>query len=730
MRCRRNALLLLAVIAGEGAIAADGWAVGTGATAVKSTNSGANWGTTACPGPSCTTGADLYSVFFLDAKNGWAAGLGATIIRTTTGGTTWLSSNCPGPSCPTGAALKSVYFLNSTTGWAAGSGATVLKTTNGGANWVATGCPGASCPVGADLNAVFFIDANTGFAVGLGATIIKTTNGGTSWTIAGCPGPTCPTGAPLNSVHFATSTTGWAVGSGATVLKTTTGGTSWLISGCPGVSCPTGADLKSVYFIGSSTGWAAGLGATVLRTTNGGSTWTASNCPGPSCPTGAAMNSVFFLDSQTGWAAGSGATILRTTNGGTTWASTNCPGPSCPSGAAFQSIRLVNCSDADGDGYYAPANCGTALDCNDANATIHPGATEVCNTVDDDCDSSIDEGVSLTFYRDADGDGFGNPAVTISACSAPAGYVANNTDCDDSSSQDHPGASEIVANGDDENCDGHELCYRDNDGDGYGTPTAITSANLSCADAGESTVDTDCDDASGQDHPGATEIVGNGDDENCDGQELCYRDLDGDGYGAQTTILSVDIDCADSGESTASTDCNDALAEVHPGAIEICNGRDDDCSGFADDDGLGLDADGDAVANACDNCRSDWNPTQSDSDRDGQGDRCDLNDGFIYMFRENAAFVSWHAEIGYSTWNVYNGNLGVLRSTGVYTQVPGANPLATRQCGISGTSVADPSSPSNGEVGFSLVTGVSAGTENSLGDNSEGALRSNTNPCP
>lgn len=271
------------------------------------------------------------------------------------------------------------------------------------------------------------------------------------------------------------------------------------------------------------------------------------------------MNSVFFLDSQAGWAVGSGATILSTTDGGTTWVSTACPGPSCPTGSSFQSVRFVNCADGDGDGYYAPVNCGTVLDCNDGNASIHPGATETCNSVDDNCSGSIDEGVTTTYYRDADGDGFGSPGTTTQACSRPAGYVTNNTDCDDASSQDHPGATEIVANGDDENCDGQELCYRDNDGDGFGTLTTIPSSDLDCIDAGESTVSTDCDDASSQDHPGATEIVANNDDENCDGQELCYRDDDGDGLGTSITISSSDLDCADLGESSLNTDCDDSL---------------------------------------------------------------------------------------------------------------------------------------------------------------------------
>jgi hypothetical protein len=54
------------------------------------------------------------------------------------------------------------------------------------------------------------------------------------------------------------------------------------------------------------------------------------------------------------------------------------------------------CTDADADGYKAQASCGTLVDCNDNNATIHPGATELCNGVDDNCNGTVDEGFSLS----------------------------------------------------------------------------------------------------------------------------------------------------------------------------------------------------------------------------------------------------------------------------------------------------------------------------------------------
>jgi hypothetical protein len=93
-------------------------------------------------------------------------------------------------------------------------------------------------------------------------------------------------------------------------------------------------------------------------------------------------------------------------------------------------------------------------DCDDTNASVFPNATEVCNGVDDNCDGQIDEGVLLTFYQDFDGDGFGNAGAPQQACSAPAGYVSNNTDCDDTNGNAYPGADEVCANGIDDDCDG------------------------------------------------------------------------------------------------------------------------------------------------------------------------------------------------------------------------------------------------------------------------------------
>ena len=103
-------------------------------------------------------------------------------------------------------------------------------------------------------------------------------------------------------------------------------------------------------------------------------------------------------------------------------------------------------------------------DCDDNDATIHPGAAEVCDGVDNNCSGEADDGLTFASYSlDADGDTFGNAVVSISTCDgAPAGYVADNTDCDDSTAATYPGAVEIACDGIDQSCNGADaVCPAD-----------------------------------------------------------------------------------------------------------------------------------------------------------------------------------------------------------------------------------------------------------------------------
>ncbi len=125
-------------------------------------------------------------------------------------------------------------------------------------------------------------------------------------------------------------------------------------------------------------------------------------------------------------------------------------------------------ADADGDGYGDAASAVTACeaptgavdngeDCDDGDAAAYPGAPEVCDGVDDDCDGEVDEdAVDMgTWYTDADGDGYGDPDTAVEACEAPTGTVDNGEDCDDGDPNVNPGASESFDLAD-EDCDG--LC--------------------------------------------------------------------------------------------------------------------------------------------------------------------------------------------------------------------------------------------------------------------------------
>ncbi|MEY4118811.1 MAG: hypothetical protein RLZZ116_2139, partial [Planctomycetota bacterium] len=183
---------------------------------------------------------------------------------------------------------------------------------------------------------------------------------------------------------------------------------------------------------------------------------------------------------------------------------------------ANASDKQVFYADTDGDGYgdatapsapacTAPANhVALSGDCNDNNSAIKPGAAELCATVgtDNDCDnnaSEVDANASdkQVFYADTDGDGYGDAAISTQACSAPEGYVSNNTDCNDGNAAIKPGATE-VCDGVDNNCAGgidegvKSTFYADVDGDGYGD--AAISTQACSAPEGYVSNNTDCND--------------------------------------------------------------------------------------------------------------------------------------------------------------------------------------------------------------------------------------------
>ena len=302
--------------------------------------------------------------------------------------------------------------------------------------------------------------------------------------------------------------------------------------------------------------------------------------------------------------------------------------------------------DADGDGFGNPAvvteNCepspdgyvADGTDCDDADASSFPGAPESCDGADNDCDGAVDENVSSVWYVDDDGDGFGSGSGIDVICDGSSDSLVDNADdCDDGSASVNPAAVEIC-DGRDNDCDGavssDEL---DDDGDGLnecggddcddadatvgpGLPELCNGADDDCdgltpadeldddADGYNECADADCDDASAGNYPGATETC-DGADNDCDGivdendasdVGTWYLDADADGYGDASA--SITYCSAPAGYVADATDCDDTVAEVHPGAIEMCDEVDNDCEGTIDeaahDESVwGADVDGD-----------------------------------------------------------------------------------------------------------------------------------------
>ena len=194
-------------------------------------------------------------------------------------------------------------------------------------------------------------------------------------------------------------------------------------------------------------------------------------------------------------------------------------------------LMVVACGpsdvDGDGDGYSAKT------DCDDTAQNVHPGADEICDGVDNDCNGLIDDDAvdRLTLFVDSDGDTFGDPDTEVTRCEPQEDEVEDNTDCDDTREDVYPGAMEFCDDlQTDENCDGLSE-----------------------------------DDAPDNDESSKT---------------LFFPDVDRDLYGDAThsgTTYCDDPSDDDNWFTTDNSDCDDGRDDVNPAAEEICDASVDSC---------------------------------------------------------------------------------------------------------------------------------------------------------
>ncbi|MEE9553686.1 MAG: putative metal-binding motif-containing protein [candidate division Zixibacteria bacterium] len=261
----------------------------------------------------------------------------------------------------------------------------------------------------------------------------------------------------------------------------------------------------------------------------------------------------------------------------------------CPEGMICSSLQCI-IPDYDGDGW------PNDQDCDDYNPFIYPGAPELCDGLDNDCNDVIDDnvidcppgmicdsGIGQCVYVDMDEDGY-----------------TSDVDCDDNNPNVYPGAPEYC-NGIDDDCNG---TIDDNVID---CPSGAECINGACSyvdmDNDGYYSDVDCDDNNPDVYPGAYELC-DGLDNDCNGF-IDDADYDLDGY-------------------NVCDDCDDSDPSINPGTPEICDGFDNNCDGNIDD----VDEDGDgfyACTEDCDDNDPNVHPQAPEICGDSIDNNCDGN---------------------------------------------------------------------------------------------------------
>jgi len=232
----------------------------------------------------------------------------------------------------------------------------------------------------------------------------------------------------------------------------------------------------------------------------------------------------------------------------------------------FPSAQVYGCTDTAANNY-------------NANATVDDG-------------SCTYGGGGTTWYRDRDGDTFGDPAVTQNAVNQPSGFVSVDTDCNDDDATVFPGAPELC-DGQINNCNTQSLpiIEIDNDGDGF-VECAIDNGGWDGPIV--NTLGNDCDDTDDTIFPGAPELC-DGQINNCNTQNLPLNEIDNDGDGYVECI--IDMDGWDGNiPNILGEDCDDTDTDINPDADEICDGIDNNCNNQTDEGVLTtyyIDLDGD-----------------------------------------------------------------------------------------------------------------------------------------